>query len=75
MSYSYLLASVLVGWLTFHYGAMAMPTWLAGIAAFFATCLVVFLGIVRNELSRSGTREEWLHAGAIERRRRRRRVD
>lgn len=68
MFYGYLFASILAGWLSFHYGAMAVPVWIAGTASFLITCLMIFIGIVRNELPRDGSRNEWLHAGAIERR-------
>jgi len=68
MSSGYLLASVLIGWLTYHYLGFFVPGWVAGLAGFMLACPAVFIGMVRKELPRAGKREDWLKNGAVERR-------
>jgi len=72
MSYGYAFASALVAYLIYSELGAFVPGWVAFIAAVPPTCLVMFIGLVRNELPVRGSRDAWLREGAIERRNRER---
>lgn len=68
MSYGYAFAAVLAAFSVYSHLGVFVPGWVAVVAAVPPTCLLLFIGLVRDELPVRGSRNEWLREGAIERR-------